>query len=252
MPPDLPRAALAYASHGWAVFPLRPGEKTPACAHGCKDATTERERVAAWWRECPEYGVGVATGSVSGICVVDLDGDPRALMAALLRRGPLPATMTSRTGSGGAHLIYRLGGARVPNSARRLAPGVDTRGEGGYIVAPPSRHPCGAHYAFANRLPTATVPRWIVKALTEAPIRPPSKPAGGHDPEGPVEFLRRTVNGKRNDVLYWAARRLFKEAPADIDRLAGELHTAALEAGLAELEVQKTIRSAHKATLEGR
>lgn len=253
--PDLLRAALAYAAHGWAVFPLRPGQKTPACEHGCKDATTDEAQVRAWWRECSSYGVGLATGSVSGICVVDLDGEPLELMRALLRRGPLPRTMATRTGSGGMHLIYRLCGARVPNSARRLAPGVDTRGEGGYIVAPPSLHPSGSRYELANELPTAPVPAWIVRALTEqrqAPaVRRSPQPAQDDDPiAGPVHRLLHAVNGERNEILNWAAYRLFASSQGDADEVERRLREAAMQIGLTEQETMKTIQSARRAALE--
>ncbi len=130
-------AALAYAAHGWPVLPLRAGQKTPLTEHGLHDATTDAAVIESWWNAHPDANVGIRTGAVSGIVVIDCDvknGQQGGESFKLLR---LPATLISQTPSGGWHSLYKHPGYEVRNRAG-LKPGIDIRGDGGYIVAPPS------------------------------------------------------------------------------------------------------------------
>lgn len=144
--------ALMYAGMGLAVFPLQPKDKKPATAHGCKDATTNTEIIENWWNLNPDYNIGIATGSRSGgLVVIDLDEDKEKdkhgyeiLKEWQMVHGELPDTWTSITGRGGYHLFYR-DNAQTRN-AQGLYDGIDIRGEGGYIVAPPSLHPNSHKY----------------------------------------------------------------------------------------------------------
>lgn len=137
--------ALEYASMGFAVMPVKLLEKAPACAHGCKDATTDPDAIAELFYKT--FNVGIATGKLSGgLFVIDLDVDEdtgkngiEVLRGWIRLNGEFPPTVVSRTGGGGIQLLYRAA-EPVPCSVNcRL--GVDIRGEGGYIVAPPSVHP---------------------------------------------------------------------------------------------------------------
>lgn len=159
-------AALWYAEHrGWRVFPLhsiRDGQcscarpeckspgKHPRIARGCSDATTDPAQVVAWWSEWPDAHVGVATGQ--GLTVIDIDprhGGDDGIVDLKRAHGALPDTLEVLTGSGGRHIYLRTPlDADVRNSASALAPGVDVRGEGGYVVAPPSGHVSGGAYAW--------------------------------------------------------------------------------------------------------
>lgn len=145
--------ALEYASKGWAVFPCAPRDKRPATKHGCKDATTDPETIRAWWGENPEYNVAIATGEPSKLVVIDVDvsdekeGD-RHIVELVRENGPIDYVAHCETGTGGAHYYLPHPGHRVPNSASRLAPGIDVRGEGGYVIAPPSVHPNGKRYSW--------------------------------------------------------------------------------------------------------
>jgi hypothetical protein len=127
---DHRQAALEYARQGTAVFPCRPDSKAPLTAHGFKDATTSQPLVRYWWRKWPEALIGLPTGH--GLVVVDVD--PRS--GGTLDPG-WPDTLTARTRSGGRHLYY-ASRETVPCSVGRLARGVDIRGEGGYVILPPS------------------------------------------------------------------------------------------------------------------
>ena len=144
-------AALQYAARGWHVLPLRPAGKQPLTRHGCQEATADAAAIVAWWRRWPQANVGIACGP-SGLVVIDLDRDKGGLEAwADLRRRYAfdDATVMALTGGGGMHLYYRApADLPIGNSAGRLGPGIDVRGSGGYVVAPPSRHPSGRPYTW--------------------------------------------------------------------------------------------------------
>lgn len=175
------RAALRLAECGLAVFPAQPQGKQPACLHGCKDATRDPGVIEAWWRRVPSYNVAVATGRVSGIVVVDIDNDDAEVEIKKLEAeySALPPTVEAITAKG-RHLFFRYPEREVRNSASKLAPGVDTRGEGGYVIAPPSVHPSGKRYCWsvdsANAF--AEVPQWLLDKITAPAIMPAVVPGG--------------------------------------------------------------------------
>lgn len=144
--------ALELAEAGLAVFPLKPNSKEPATKHGFKDATTDAEQVRAWWSATPTANIGIATGSKSkNVFVIDVDEDERKNkhgMATIrtwgAEHGHLQPTLAARTGRGGMHLYYWTD-KRIKNTTNATA-NVDLRGEGGYVVAPPSVHPNGNSY----------------------------------------------------------------------------------------------------------
>jgi Bifunctional DNA primase/polymerase, N-terminal/Primase C terminal 1 (PriCT-1) len=155
--------ALEYAARGWRVFPLN-GKVPLAGTRGCRDASSDPSLVARW----PDgANVGVATGN--GLVVLDVDGDVGAESLHELARehGGLPATVSAVTGGGGEHFYFRTE-APVRNSAGKLAPGLDVRGEGGYVVAPPSLHPSGRRYEWDDPpgcAPLAPLPTWLGRLL---------------------------------------------------------------------------------------
>lgn len=150
--------ARGYAEAGWPVFPLKPRDKVPATSHGCKDATTDVDRVVAWWRKHPDHNIGLATGYQFD--VLDLDGDEgiESFCTWLEETGcaldwdDLPI---ANTGSGGKHLYLLPTGAG--NRTHMLAK-IDWRGRGGYVVAPPSTHPNGTQYRWHQDPVGYTVP----------------------------------------------------------------------------------------------
>lgn len=144
--------ALAYANKGLAVFPLIPKDKKPLTKNGCLDATTDKKQIKAWWTKNPNANIGIATGFASaGLFVIDLDVDENkgkngyeTLREWEKVHGALPDTWQSITGRGGYHLFYWS--LEPINNRVNLLDGIDIRGEGGYIVAPPSVHPNGRKY----------------------------------------------------------------------------------------------------------
>lgn len=138
--PRLGEAALAYASWGWPVFPLRPGDKAPLTRHGFKDATTDPARIRRWWAETPAANIGLPTGVAFD--VIDID-PPRGWSAwrEMVDSGAVPAVHgLVCTARGGLHAyVAPSGGGNLAG----IKPGVDYRGRGGYVVAPPSVR-CGS------------------------------------------------------------------------------------------------------------
>lgn len=171
-------AALNYAKQGWAVLPLHvctngrcscnnrkctsPG-KHPATANGLKDATRDQQTIQAWWKT-RRWNVGVATGNISGGLVV-LDFDARHGGLNALTNLNLPPTFHVMTGDGEHWYFQSSGLSTIRNSANKIAPGVDVRGEGGYVVAAPSQHNSGKFYAIAEDLPLASLPLDILNLL---------------------------------------------------------------------------------------
>lgn len=175
---EMGEAALAYAKKGWRVFPCHtPVDQGCSCGQDCgsvgkhprtenglTNATTDLDRVRIWWTHFPDANIGLATGQ--GIQVVDVDGEigEDALFALETEFGVLPKTAESRTGRG-RHLYFGYP-KHLGNTIGKLGSKLDTRGDGGYVLAPPSLHASGATYMWVtepDRL--AQLPDWLVKKL---------------------------------------------------------------------------------------
>lgn len=184
-------AALSYAARGWRVlpvWPMRAGKCAcgdAACANqgkhplsrlapnGSHSATTDAAIIAAWWAATPDANVGIATGQESGIWVIDVDprhGGDVTLEALETRHGRLPQSLRARTGSGGGHIVFvHPRDGRLSNSSGRLGPGLDVRGDGGYIVAAPSNHSSGGTYAWEDEDESVleAAPLWLLELIGE-------------------------------------------------------------------------------------
>jgi hypothetical protein len=162
--------ALAYAKRGLWVFPCKPRSKEPGTWHGLKDATTDENIIAGWWRGNPHFNIGIATGEKSGVFVVDIDGEDGIRSMADLedRHGVLPPTVESTTGRG-LHLFFAYPEGRVVrNSVEALAPGVDVRGQGGSVIAPPSIHPrCAYAWAADSAKAFGAAPDWLLALIAK-------------------------------------------------------------------------------------
>lgn len=150
--PSMYHAAIDYIKRGLAVFPLEEKGKRPKTRNGFKDATTDAAQVKAWWQQWPNANIGIATGKRSGgIFVIDLDIDEdkgidgyHTLEDWQRENGKFPETWTAITGRGGYHLYFHSN-SEIKNRAG-IIDGVDVRGDGGYVVAPPSIHSNGNRY----------------------------------------------------------------------------------------------------------
>lgn len=194
---SLAEAAAWYASHGLAVFPCRPGAKEPLLAGGFHAATTQLEQIRRWWRRWPEANIGLATGCVNNLVVLDIDprnGGDETLEAWIARYGRWPETAEAVTGGGGRHVIFRY---VTGLKCGPIAPGVDLKTDGGYIIVAPSVHPSGNPYRWdglegAEALARlAAPPGWLLRLTTERRSRPPTATGDRMIPEG-----------RRNDTLF--------------------------------------------------
>jgi hypothetical protein len=169
-PVNLGEAALNYAAKGLPVFPCNPATKRPFTAHGFESASNDAETVRAWWARHPDAMIGIPTGAASKTWVLDVD-DPALFEAACFE---LPPTRRCETGKG-YHLYFKHDpGVRnsqvlVKDGKRRWPfaelPGVEVRGEGGYVIAPPSLHPTGRRYAWTADLPIADAPESLLRIV---------------------------------------------------------------------------------------
>lgn len=178
---SLGHAALAYAEAGLPVFPLQPRGKTPRVAHGFHAATTSSARIRHWWRQWPDANIGIPTGQPSGWLVLDVD--PRHgghdSLAHLQRKlahqsstldassASFLTTRSQRTGGAGLHLVFQQRAEMPLHSTVTFAgyPGLDLRGEHGYIVVAPSQHTSGAYYSWINQEPVLPFPDALLDLL---------------------------------------------------------------------------------------
>jgi len=215
--------AQHLAARGWPVFPLLPGTKRPAIRDWEHRATTDPDRIRRCWHEGARFGIGLATGPVR-LVVLDLDPasqdtgpDGAAGLAALAaaREVELAPTFTVTTPRGGTHLYYRTPpGVWLRNTASTLAPHIDTRAAGGYVVAPGTILP-GGGYELADDTDPAELPAWLVQALTErpptslsAPFQRPVTDRGGYVAAavaGETDKVRHAPPQQHNAVLCRAA-----------------------------------------------
>ena len=172
-PAGMLEAALAYAAQGIPVFPCGP-DKKPLVPHGFKNASNSEQVIRAWWGIWPDAMIGRPTGAASGVVVLDVDQGPgkvggESLAALVAQHGPLPDTWEALTPSGGRHLYFRYVPERpIPCSTSRVGQHLDVRGDGGYVVVPPSRLPDGRGYEWElsshpDDVPLAPVPEWLME-----------------------------------------------------------------------------------------
>lgn len=206
--PELYEAACAYAARGWAVFPCRERSKQPCKAdgffeHGVKEAKKSPYWLRQFWAKWPTANPALACGEESGVWVLDVDvkdGKPGWETLADLERlfTPLPATLVQDTPTGGAQFVFAYPGFTVKNSVETtFGPGLDTRGDGGYVMLPPSLHPDhpnGPRYRWRDDgAALAKTPEWMVRMLRR-------------EPED-IAWLKEALAG-RDDVPAWLAKRL--------------------------------------------
>jgi hypothetical protein len=220
--------ALRCAGKGWRVLPLHtiihgqctceragcasPG-KHPRTAHGVKEASTESRVIHGWWREWPDTNIGIATGN--GLVVLDIDpphGGDDSLADIEAKHGKLPNTVECLTGGGGRHLYFKAPDVELRNSVGKLGRGLDTRTDGGYVVAPPSMHISGRRYewegsSLPSQTPLAPIPGWLVDLLRVETVdrKPTGKPASEWR-----ALVKGAAEGERNQRVAQLAGLLFR------------------------------------------
>jgi hypothetical protein len=277
-------AALEYATRGWQTLPIhssaearcscgegcsRPG-KHPRTPHGVKDATVDADIIRSWWAQWPDANVAIATGTASGIIVLDVDGTAgiESLHDLEAQHGVLLDGPRVRTGGGGRHIYLKHPGGVVRNRVG-LAPGLDLRADGGYVVAPPSVHVSGGVYAWLTSpeadLPPA--PEWLLQLASArrgqdepAAAQPASTSHTSHEgaagtttPYGAAalrdaaERVRTAPEGTRNNTLFTQAAAAFELVAGGEIALADalrEMTAASRTAGLPDDEYERTMSSA--------
>jgi len=237
-----------YMGRGWSIIPIRPGDKRPLVRWEEFQHRRPGEAEAhGWFRTWPDAGIGVVTGAVSGLVVIDVDlrhGGDVALENLEREHGRVPTTVECRTGGGGRHLYFAHPGALIRNKVG-LASGVDLRGDGGYVVAPPSLHASGLRYTWvAGREPgsnaIAPLPDWVLRQEVEEPAR------RGH----PIAFWRRLVSdgvpaGERNTTIASLAGHLLRHGldPAVVTELLLCWNRVRCRPPLADEEVAAVVAS---------
>jgi hypothetical protein len=160
-------SALRMAGFGFYVLPCVQGEKRPATPNGLKDAKRDQQAIAAYWAARPHANVAVRTGRESGIVVLDVDGDEGwdSLHQLEDRHGELPTTLSVRTPGDGEHLYFTHPGVQIANTAGFPGPALDIRGDGGYVLAPPSVGTGGRRYEVDEAAAPAPMPDWLLDML---------------------------------------------------------------------------------------
>lgn len=251
---DKVNLATIAASLGLPCFPCG-SDKAPTVAGGFKSASSDPHAIASMFSHPNATMIGMPTGAASGLIAIDIDIKGGAQGGAWLksRSHLLPSTRTHKTRSGGLHLIFLLPlDAEIRNSASRVAPGVDVRGSGGYVILPPS-----PGYAVADPTPPAEMPGWLIAACMK-----PDPPVIEHQPlprtepisdryvssavDGETRAVAEAAEGGRNHQLNISAMKLGQLVGAGLlDRgtAEAELTRAAQAAGLDPTETRKTIAS---------
>jgi len=249
--------AQAYAKKGWLVFPLHyqvEGEcscgdkdcdnpaKHPRTPHGYLDATTDPDTITGWWTNWPDANIGVATGAVSGIVVVDTDlknDGPRTWSDLQDIHGPVD-TLSVLTGGGGNHWIFRAPtNGHLKGTAGKIGVGIGTRAEGGYIVAPPSVHVSGDRYEWDHRAEIAPVPDWVLDLWEDQ--------GTGHGAQFVDAEIDVIPDGQRNDTLFRIASTMRRQNLSESAIVTG-LGAIPCETLMTEDEIRKIASSAGRYT----
>ncbi|MDE2320357.1 MAG: bifunctional DNA primase/polymerase, partial [candidate division NC10 bacterium] len=238
-------AALDYARRGWPVFPCDSPGKTPKIKDWPNQATTDPATIRQWWTRWPHANIGIPTGERSGFFVLDVDprhGGDDTLRDLEAQHGALPATVEAQTGGGGQHILFRCPGYPVKSGSGVLGPGLDIKGDGGYIVAPQSLHESGRHYVFEasshpDDVAIAKAPAWLLDKL-----RPEATNGNG------FTVGEKIKDGTRNDTLYRLARSEKARGLSPKASLAAlrVMNAERCEPPLPDAEIEKIVSNAFK------
>lgn len=253
--------AINYAQKMmWAVFPCgtnkQPIIPKERGGNGCNDATTDIEQIKKWWKEYPDASIGLACGPKSGVWVLDIDlpKGPESLDTLQFNNGQLPQTLTQKTGGGGQQYIWKWNGHNIRNSTSKVSENIDVRGEGGYIILPPSSHPSGNSYEWLTKAVPTEAPEWLALLAERPKVESPdvSLSSSGNTRygqkalDGELVKIYRSESGTRNDTLNTAAYslgQLIAGKELEYDSTVSELLNAALRVGLKENESRATVSS---------
>lgn len=256
-------AAIRYAKSGKRVLPIAAGSKIPTLTSWQERATTNEQEIRNWFGgEGSGANIGIATGPGSGVAVLDVDTKGADGWASLReyegKHGKMPSTLSVKTPSGGAHFYFKYpDGVKIKNRAGIL-PGIDIRGSGGYVLAPPSVVD-GNQYTWDNAKGEPAQAYWLLGLIHNIDKKPKIAAAralvtkngsgsayGSAALRSEIEAVRTAPEGQRNNQLFTSALKLGSLAAAghlDADEVSDSLSDAAKEAGLGDEEIEKTVSS---------
>lgn len=258
--PNMKEAALELARHGCAVFPLHTvvdgkcscGKadcdsiaKHPRTKNGLNDATEDLAKIEKWWSQYPDANIGIATGAKSGVFVVDIDpkngGDESLATLEAEYSDKVQSSVEVATGGGGRHFFFCTNGGL--GNKQNVRPGIDVRGDGGYVVAPPSLHASGNRYAWkpgcspskwrdsidgTDEITLGEIasgaPRWLVEVL-KGP-KPKKQNTSTKKPDTQIFAERDTTTSKATPALE-RCRKYLAKMPEAISGQAGHNATFA-------------------------
>lgn len=258
--PTLAGAAIRFANLGIPVFPCVPGGKQPLTPSGFHDATSSARIVYDWWQRTPQANIGLPTGARTGVVVVDVDVHHGGSGFAAFERARAEGLAERwgwvvRTPSGGIHAYYPTTPDREQRSWQVPSAHVDFRGDGGYVIAAPSRvevNGASNSYEVIASATRSAEPvdarrfREFLEPARRTPPAPLSQLATARcRPEALARVVALTPEGGRNRALFWASCRMV-EAGQSRDSALGHLMPAAQHAGLPDREIESTIDSAFR------
>jgi hypothetical protein len=256
--PTLADAALRYANLGVPVFPCVPGGKQPLTSNGFHDATSSARIVHHWWQRNPEANIGLPTGVLTGLLVVDVDVHTAGSGYPAFERSRAAGLTEGwgwlvRTPSGGLHAYFPTTPEVEQRSWQVASAHVDFRGDGGYVIAPPSRIEVDGRSTTYDVIAAAHHPIQRLDAgrlrqFLEPPRRlllRPDVPTIGARPDKLADWVASRPEGARNGGLFWAACRMVEHGH-DYHESMAVLGAAAQTAGLPEREIESTISSAFR------
>jgi hypothetical protein len=272
-----------YLARGFHLFPLALRSKAPMIAkrdggRGCLDAVNDLDQLRTWWTRWPRANIGIATGAASGITVIDIDpanGGEQSVTKLAAKGLTFPPTLRAVTPNGGWHLVYQHR-AGIKNWSGKIAPGIDTRSDGGFIVGAPSRvtrkqdgvlasyawiDPATGEICEDGRVPEAEItpfPEWAAELCIPKPVyrafrsfKPMSSDSARAAIERQTALIAREGEGNRNGALsaraFYAYRNYVRRGVCGEGELKRLLHDAALANGLTSAEALKTIDKAFRA-----
>lgn len=239
---DMLDAALAYQERGWSVIPISPSSKTPLVSWTeYQNRIATPQEINEWWRKNPNANIGIVTGRVSNLVVIDIDSRKGATPHGIVAQNP--SNFIAKTGGGGFHLYYsRPDAENVPNRVDKS--GIDIRGDGGYVVAPPSIHPSGTQYDWlkaGDDYPLTQAPAFVVNG------RPSDIKTATKDEMWLTEAMQGVGYGARNDIAarltgYYISKKMPRDVILNILENWNEKNTPPLPLS----ELQTTVDSVFK------
>lgn len=236
------QSAIIHARNEIPVFPIWPSAKNPINNDGFKGATTDIDVINGWWTKHPCANIGMPTGRLTGIMVVDVDfnnnkNGEASLCELEMKHGKLPETRKHRTPSGGYHLLFEINNQEVPSSQSKIGDGIDIRADGGYVLIPPSVYNNKQYDVMNHETPIAVAPGWLTTLAC--------KKKDTVVKNGMADDI--VSKGHRNDYIFRCALNYKYDGVKKEDALHNVItENDKCNPPLSENEVTKTVNSAYR------